>query len=101
MSKVITFSRTFPSYHPRKGEPTYFVEQILEWLWDTWEENPYPNVPEMLIDLNCREDSWTEEDIMIFNDQLEPDLRQWKGHTIRAGQRFKPGDLFKPVVWGR
>lgn len=28
MSKVITFSRTFPAYHPRKGEPTYFVEKF-------------------------------------------------------------------------
>lgn len=29
MSKVMTFSRTYPSYHPRKGEPTYFPEKIL------------------------------------------------------------------------
>lgn len=28
MSKVITFSKFFPAYHPRKGEPTFFVEQI-------------------------------------------------------------------------
>jgi hypothetical protein len=28
MAKVITFSRFFPAYHPRKGEPTYFVEKI-------------------------------------------------------------------------
>ena len=29
MSRVMTFSRVFPSYHPRKGDPTYFVEAIL------------------------------------------------------------------------
>lgn len=30
MSRVITFSRTFPKYHPRAGEPTFFVEKILK-----------------------------------------------------------------------
>jgi len=29
MSKVITFSRVFPKYHPKAGQPTYFVEKIL------------------------------------------------------------------------
>jgi hypothetical protein len=29
MAKVITFSRTFPAYHPKKGQPTYFVEKFL------------------------------------------------------------------------
>ena len=28
MSRVITFSKYFPAYHPRIGEPTLFVEQI-------------------------------------------------------------------------
>lgn len=27
--RVITFSRFFPVYHPRKGEPTGFIEKIL------------------------------------------------------------------------
>jgi hypothetical protein len=30
MSKVITFSRVFPSYHPKKGQPTYFVEKLYK-----------------------------------------------------------------------
>lgn len=29
MAKVITFSRTFPAYHPQKGQPTLFVESII------------------------------------------------------------------------
>lgn len=29
MAKVITFSRQFPSYHPKAGQPTYFVEKVL------------------------------------------------------------------------
>lgn len=30
MSKVITFSRFFPAYHPKKGQPT-FSGQIICW----------------------------------------------------------------------
>jgi len=30
MTKVITFSRTYPSYHIRKWEPTNFVEKIYK-----------------------------------------------------------------------
>jgi hypothetical protein len=26
--KPILFSRFFPAYHPKKGQPTYFVEKI-------------------------------------------------------------------------
>jgi len=29
MAKVLTFSKVFPKYHPKAGEPTYFVEQIM------------------------------------------------------------------------
>lgn len=30
MSKVIMFSRVFPAYHPKAGEPTNFVEKIAK-----------------------------------------------------------------------
>lgn len=30
MAKIITFSRTFSGYHPKKGQPTYFVEKVFE-----------------------------------------------------------------------
>lgn len=30
MSKVLTFSTVFPSYHPLKGQQTYFKEKILK-----------------------------------------------------------------------
>lgn len=33
MAKVITFSRVFPSYHPKAGQPTYFVEAIYKALY--------------------------------------------------------------------
>lgn len=77
MSKVLTFSREFPSYHPRKGEPTYFVEKI-------WK--------------SIKEDSIKHLDV--------PDISlhhffecSGKHHTIRGGNRFKAGDWFSPRVW--
>jgi hypothetical protein len=34
MSKVIMFSRVFPAYHEKAGQPTYFVEKLLKELAD-------------------------------------------------------------------
>lgn len=79
MAKVITFSRTFPAYHPKAGQPTYFVEKVVKSLhqqgirpWDI--------------------------DSKIFDEQMyyivEP-----KHHTIRAGNRWKVGDKLSPRVW--
>jgi hypothetical protein len=76
MSKVIIFSRYFPSYHVKRGEPTYFVEKILQGLsldkWDLERE---------------------------FNPRLSLDFFEPKYHTIRAGHRWKVGDKFSPRVW--
>lgn len=82
MSKVIMFSRYFPSYHPRKGEPTYFVEKI-------WNSIAYK--PEIYL-----------EQFPIPYDELGIDfskIDQEKHHTIRGGHRFKVGDWFSPRVW--
>lgn len=79
MSKVITFSRVFPSYHPRKGEPTYFVEKVVKSLH--WERR-YPPV-----------DNRSDFDSDIYLNCIP------KHHTIRAGHRWKVGDKFSPRVW--
>lgn len=78
MSKVITFSRFFPSYHPRKGEPTYFVEKIIK-------------ARIMLGETPCDVNAPFEAAIYHLCDP--------KYHTIRAGHRFKVGDWFSPRVW--
>lgn len=80
MSRVITFSRTFPSYHPRKGEPTYFVEKIIK----SFQSLGYDRID--------------------MPDSLDFDLGMYhicdpKHHTIRAGHRWKVGDWFSPRVW--
>lgn len=84
MAKVITFSRTFPSYHPKKGQPTYFVEKFWQSKYIDfvgW-EGFWPLV-----------NSGNGFDIGLHN-KYNP-----KHHTIRAGNRFKEGDYFSPRVW--
>ncbi len=82
MSKVMTFSRYFPAYHPRKGEPTYFVEGI----WESIRNNQNIDSPQYHY-------MKFESDIMRWK-QYQP-----KHHTIRAGNRWKVGDKFSPRVW--
>lgn len=71
MSRVITFSRVFPSYHPRAGEPTYFIEKIIKSV----------GIGNYNVNMEA------------YND-VQP-----KHHTIRAGHRWKVGDKFSPRVW--
>lgn len=83
MSKVLTFSRTFPANHPRKGQPTYFVEKF----WNSLRDNDLPlpkniDFPESFM--------WSILPLSNFGP---------KHHTIRSGNRFKVGDKFSPRVW--
>jgi len=83
MSKVITFSRTFPSYHPKAGQPTHFVEAMMNSL--------YPlNLPIYGGKENCPPK---------FLESLTKGNVGYKHHTIRAGHRWKAGDYFSPRVW--
>lgn len=84
MSKVITFSRVFPSYHPKAGQPTYFVEKI----WKSINEASVKHLDVPDISLHT-----------FF--ECEP-----KHHTIRAinpkskkPRIWKAGDWFSPRVW--
>lgn len=80
MSKVITFSRVFPTYHPRNGEQTYFPEKLAKSFTEI--KQPTEDFDEI--------DRW---DGTVYRD-TEP-----KSHTIRAGHRFKVGDRFSARVW--
>lgn len=81
MSKVITFSTVFPSYHPKAGQPTNFVEKI----W--WGLN------------DAQTDRFEME--LFKNDLLLKSFESFppKFHTIRAGKRWKVGDKFSPRIW--
>jgi hypothetical protein len=78
MSRVITFSRNFPKYHPNAGEPTYFVEK----LWSS------------INDINISKVELPVERENFCFGKFEP-----KHHTIRVGNRWKVGDKFSPRVW--
>lgn len=78
--KVITFSTKFPVSHPRKGEPTFFVEKIMASLAD------------------CI-DGWEMYDDFVLYDWHEYYNAEPKHHTIRAGNRWKVGEYFSPRVW--
>lgn len=82
MPKIRTFSTQFPSYHPKAGEPTYFVEKIWESLGLPDKEYCF-NAPDAYTNF-LRKDSET-----IWQ----------KHHTIRSGKHFKTGDLFSPRIW--
>ncbi len=90
MSKVITFSTKFPSYHPKAGQPTYFVEKI-------WESLLYNE----LVSLSKVCELSRETGIGGFNMNNIRNINfNPKNHTIRGGNRFKVGDKFSPRVWG-
>ena len=79
MAKVITFSQKFPSYHPKAGQPTCFVEAFYKSLF------VMKCLPKEL------EESFNHE---VFLNGMT------KHHTVRSGNRFKKGDFFSPRVWG-
>ena len=83
MARVITVSRFYPSYHPKKGEPTLFIEKIYASMADNIEGFQIPN------DAN---DYW---DFHEYYNCTSP-----KHHTIRLGKRWKTGDKASIRVWG-
>lgn len=78
--KVMTFSRFFPAYHPRKGEPTFFIEKMMAGFAD-------------------KGNGWVMLDEFILYDWYEYYNAIPKWHTIRAGKRWKVGDMFSPRIW--
>lgn len=84
MSRIITFSRTFPSYHPKAGQPTYFVEKIWKSLCGVSNEYTDPFMT----------DEYKKS--IVWGYQLVEGI---KHHTIRAGHSFNVGDKLSPRVW--
>lgn len=83
--RVITFSTKFPTTHPRKGQPTFFVEKIWQGMMA---------LPLMVSEI-CNHDPLLEEHLKNhFTKSFDP-----KYHTIRAGKRWKEGDWFSPRIW--
>lgn len=101
MAKVITLSRKFPPYHPKAGQPTYFVEQVLNALGIEWDEESYFD---LLHDLNKSNEKLSRQDIKDFFFSLGSleegetiDFNE-KLHTIRANwTNKKTGETYQ--VW--
>lgn len=81
MSRVITFSRSYPAYHPLKGQKTYFVEKIVKGLPEVIELHPAMFTGKYGYDCNTYQ-------------TVTP-----KYYTIRLGNNWSVGDKFSPRVW--
>ena len=88
MAKVITFSRYFPSYHPKAGEPTFFTEKI-------WKSLIQQKLVSALYTSHIAETKKKLGQLVL----PQFDLIEAKHLTIRAGNRWKVGDKFSPRVW--
>lgn len=83
--RVLTFSRSYPAKHPKSGQPTHFVEQI----WKSfYKDGVCPDEVSGWINAYMK-----VMDVASFNAVGK------KHHTIRAGNRWKPGDKFSARVW--
>lgn len=79
MAKVITFTRRFPAYHSKSGRDTFFPEKVIKGLESL--KHSILEVDEL------------ELDEPIYEDCLP------KFHTVRAGSRWKVGDMASLRVW--
>lgn len=96
--RVLSFSTKFPSYHPRKWEPTYFVSKILSGLHDLhYDITPY--IGELPICNTCGD---TGIGGFTFDQPAGYECTDCKAKytTIHKGPLWKAGDWFQPVIWG-
>lgn len=96
MPKIITVSRVFPSYHPKKGQPTYFVEKIWKSLrYYVSQLGTIEGLEKEVSNYRCGLGSNYGDGKYTPPIDFEP-----KHHTIRLGKRWKTGDKASIRVWG-
>ncbi len=98
MSRVMTYSRHYPGYHPKAGDPTFFVEKILEGVKGSLGSD-YLNTLFFLNAKSLKEKRIDDRDIYQFIDSLDMSDYEPKGHTCREGNRWKVGHWFSPRIW--
>jgi hypothetical protein len=95
MAKVITLSRHFPSYHPKAGQPTHFVQWVCNSLRVPF---PYELYGEGGIDWTIKNRNGNPpRHIESFEDLFAPP--PMKHHAVRLGRRWKDGDMASLRVW--
>ena len=90
---VIIYSTHFPAKHLYHGEQTFFVPKI----WKSFADESYvlPSSFQKYIDDYTKMFSGKKPiDLMSIYFESEP-----KYHTIRAGNRWRVGDIFSPRIW--
>jgi hypothetical protein len=91
--RVLTFSRHFPAGHPKKGQPTDFVEKILLGLLHS-EEITTGRCIEL-----ARSVFDKDHPLCSYNAIRGYVCCPLKFHTIRSGSRWKAGDMASLRVW--
>jgi hypothetical protein len=99
MAKVITFSRKFPTYHPKVGQPTFFVEQVLNSLGINSCDREYIFNLQRWNLKSLEDKKLTTYDLIHFQHSLNNIAEGEKKHTIRNGSRWKAGDKASLRVW--
>jgi hypothetical protein len=90
--KVLTFSRHFPTGHPKAGQPTWFVNKI----WNCFRRVEDNSLPAQYFQWVKKFPSHSDEYRKAVNADLAPEP---KHHTIRAGNRWKSGDMASLRIW--
>lgn len=105
MARIITFSQRYPGYHPKAGQATRFAEKFTNAIYPNPRAN-FHDVEERIHKLNPHlghtvgDGFVPHESLRRFLNGFHPYEKGIKGHTIRAGNRWKEGDMFSPRVWG-
>jgi hypothetical protein len=81
MSRVITFSRTYPAYHPKAGQQTYFAEKI-----NAHESGCYPKIHTIR-----KGNRWK------VGDMFSP--REWTGRPYASKMRTMGPDMIVKHVF--
>lgn len=89
MAKIRTLSRHFMANHIRKGEPTYFVEKLIESI----------GVEHMKSYLEMNPNDSLEQRKEFIGSLNYSTILDPKHHTIRMGRHFNPIDELTLAVW--
>jgi len=100
MPRQIKFNRKFPEKHISEGEPTYFVEKILNSLGIDYRDAD--KIISHLCVLNTKalmKGKLNFDIISKFIKSLNPGITDCKNHTIRDSKIYKEGDTISLAVW--
>ena len=98
-------SRYFPAHHSRRGQPTYFVQKMLNSIGVDYSTSDFTSVligwNKSKINKTISGDFLSDFKIPFYhllNNSLIA-ISELKHHTIRAGNKVKVGDTITFYVW--